>query len=399
MRATLHCHVWRAVAASTWSRGRSVLVASSHRHASTQAALRGVITRVQPLEDLGAKLYGQISAEVQLDDRSVIIEGQLPMIYEGEAVAINHAAKQASIRLQPTQLELQPLLESLSDFPAFVKYLKQHQLHGITAIAAERLSSLPQDVLKQAICDSLQGIPTQATLTRSQPLKLARRLKQLADVRILHILAMTSPALHNLNQRLKLIRDARDQLGEQAGPLLVAQPSRIQELSSVSSLQASLFMSDRRPLPLVSHQQNKVHAILTQLERRLATGRALVSLEDLIRLSNTSLLSGGLEQHELLTLTELNQLHQHYPGWLTILRDTRPLHVDNVTTNNIFVMPTKLCQTESYVKEQLALLRQREPLWFQPGQRPPRLLLPKPGSCQMLKPLLFKLCCRIAWQC
>ena len=60
----------------------------------------------------------------------------------------------------------------------------------------------------------------------------------------------------------------------------------IRELNSSSCLQAASFMSSHRPLPL-PHQQLKIHTILTQLERRLSTGRALVSLKNLLHLCNT----------------------------------------------------------------------------------------------------------------
>ena len=80
-------------------------------------------------------------------------------------------------------------------------------------------------------------------------------------------------------------------------------------------------------------------------------------------------MSGGLEQHQLLTMAELAEVHDHYPGWLSILRET------NISPDaaQYFVMPGRLCETESFVKQQLALLRQREPPWFQAGRRPPRL--------------------------
>jgi hypothetical protein len=84
----------------------------------------------------------------------------------------------------------------------------------------------------------------------------------------------------------------------------------------------------------------------------------------------------GLQPHELLTMSELSLLHQHYPGWLSILHNTSnesPARADKTRPDEIFIMSGRLCKTETYVKQHLALLSQREPPWFGPNRRPPRL--------------------------
>ena len=89
--------------------------------------------------------------------------------------------------------------------------------------------------------------------------------------------------------------------------------------------------------------------------------------------SDRSLETGGLKSSELLTIAELAELYEHYPGWFSILREINISQADDMDTANYFVMPGRLCETECFVKQQLALLRQREPPWFQSGRRPPRL--------------------------
>ena len=86
----------------------------------------------------------------------------------------------------------------------------------ITALAANKLAQLPPDVLQQALRDSLQGVPTTASLNKvvspacsltavlscafpfvqNQPQKLALRLKQLADARVLHVGTHIAQVLH-----------------------------------------------------------------------------------------------------------------------------------------------------------------------------------------------------------
>ena len=56
------------------------------------------------------------------------------MLYEGEVVTIDHAMSKSPIKLQPMQLQLQPLLESIIDFPAFASYLRQHKLDGVSCL-------------------------------------------------------------------------------------------------------------------------------------------------------------------------------------------------------------------------------------------------------------------------
>ena len=73
------------------------------------------------------------------------------MLYEGEVVTIDHAISTSPIKLQPMQLQLKPLLESILDFPAFASYLKQHQLDGVRCLALRPCYTWP----KAAICTLL----------------------------------------------------------------------------------------------------------------------------------------------------------------------------------------------------------------------------------------------------
>eukprot|EP00730_Choanoeca_flexa_P004933 TRINITY_DN11845_c0_g1_i5.p1 TRINITY_DN11845_c0_g1~~TRINITY_DN11845_c0_g1_i5.p1 ORF type:complete len:791 (+),score=161.94 TRINITY_DN11845_c0_g1_i5:76-2448(+) len=343
---------------------RCSLLWTSVRHiATTQQCLAfktGVVAHVDAEKAVVYRMSGQLTAEIRAGGSTLKLSGELPFIYEGEEVAVDTD----TLTSRQPSLQLQPLHTSIRDYGAFARHLARCKLHNVTARAEAKWLALPPLRLQQSIQESFDGQVMSEKLTARQPEKLSRRLRELADARTLHMLAMESEGLGQGRDQLKIAQRASEQFGLRAGPLLRERPFRIREVDSVSVLHTALFMAEQRPVNM-DYQHLKIQAILTQLERTLASGRSMILAEDLLHNCNTFLLRSRLDESELMTMADIDRLHKLYPGWLALLK--------HASKDRYYVMPRQLYRTELYVKRRLAELRNSCPPWIEFEQRPPRL--------------------------